>query len=349
MKRIISIKKRLIGDDYPCYVIAEMSGNHAGDLNRAIEIIRAAKESGADCIKLQTYTPDTITINCSNEYFQVKKDTWQGEKLYELYQKAYTPWEWQDRLKYEADKVGIDFLSTPFDRTAVDFLENLGVDFYKIASFELVDIPLIKYIASKGKPIILSTGMGSLGEIEEAVNTVLSQGNENICLLKCSSAYPAVPEDMNLKTIQNLKEIFGVPAGLSDHSLGSIGAVTAVAMGANVIEKHFCISRNIENPDASFSMEPNEFETMVEDIRTAEKAMGKVSYRLSEKEENNKVFRKSIFVIKDIIQGEILNEENIRVIRPGYGLEPKYYDDIVGKKAAKDVERGTPLRWDLIV
>lgn len=348
MKRTIRVKKRLIGDNYPCYVIAEMSGNHAGDLNRAIEIIQAAKESGADCIKLQTYTPDTITINCSNEYFQVKKDTWQGEKLYELYQKAYTPWEWQGRLKDVADEVGIDFLSTPFDRTAVDFLENLGVDFYKIASFELVDIPLIKYVASKGKPIILSTGMGSLGEIEEAVNTVQSQGNENICLLKCSSAYPAVPEDMNLKTIQNLKETFGIPAGLSDHSLGSIGAVTAVAMGANVIEKHFCISRNIENPDASFSMEPSEFKTMVKDIRTAEKAMGKVSYQLSEKEANNKVFRKSIFVIKDIIQGEILNEENIRVIRPGYGLEPKYYDDIVGKKAAKDIERGTPLRWDII-
>lgn len=348
MKRTISVKNRLIGDNYPCYVIAEMSGNHAGDLNRAIEIIQSAKESGADCIKLQTYTPDTITINCSNEYFQVKKDTWQGEKLYELYQKAYTPWEWQGRLKDEADKVGIDFLSTPFDRTAVDFLENLGVDFYKIASFELVDIPLIKYAAIKGKPIILSTGMGSLGEIEEAVNTIQSQGNENICLLKCSSAYPAVPEDMNLKTIQNLKETFGVPAGLSDHSLGSIGAVTAVAMGANVIEKHFCISRKIENPDASFSMEPSEFKTMVEDIRTAEKAMGKVSYQLSEKEVNNKVFRKSIFVIKDIFQGEILNEENIRIIRPGYGLEPKYYDEIVGKKAAKDMERGTPLKWDLI-
>lgn len=349
MEKIINFKNRSIGDDYPCYIIAEMSANHAGDINRAIEIIHAAKESGADCIKLQTYTPDTLTIDCNNEYFQIKKGTWQGENLYQLYQKAYTPWEWQGRLKEEADKIGLDFLSTPFDKTAVDFLESLEVDFYKIASFELVDIPLIKYVASKGKPIIMSTGMGSLGEIEEAVNTVQSQGNKNLCLLKCSSAYPAVSEDMNLKTIQNLKEIFGVPAGLSDHSIGSIGAVTGVAMGANVIEKHFCLSRSVENPDASFSMEPHEFKAMVKDIRTAEKAMGKVSYRLSEKEENSKIFRKSIFVTKDISQGGIFNEENIRVIRPGYGLQPKYYEDIVGKKAAEDIKRGTPLQWNMII
>lgn len=349
MEKIINLKNRSIGDDYPCYIIAEMSANHAGDINRAIEIIQAAKESGADCIKLQTYTPDTLTIDCNNEYFQIKKGTWQGENLYQLYQKAYTPWEWQGRLKEEADKIGLDFLSTPFDKTAVDFLESLEVDFYKIASFELVDIPLIKYVASKGKPIIMSTGMGSLGEIEEAVNTVLAQGNGNLCLLKCSSAYPAVSEDMNLKTIQNLKETFGVPAGLSDHSLGSIGAVTAVAMGANVIEKHFCLSRSVKNPDASFSMEPHEFKAMIKDIRTAEKAMGIVSYHLSEKEENSKIFRKSIFVTKDIIQGETFNEENIRVIRPGYGLEPKYYEDILGKKAAEDIKRGTPLRWNMII
>lgn len=348
MKKMIGFKNRFIGDNHPCYIIAEMSANHAGDINRAIEIIHVAKESGADCIKLQTYTPDTLTINCSNEYFQIKKGTWQGENLYELYQKAYTPWEWQGRLKEEAHKVGIDFLSTPFDRTAVDFLESLGVDFYKIASFELVDIPLIKYVASKGKPIIMSTGMGSLGEIEEAVNTVQSQGNENLCLLKCSSAYPAVPEDMNIKTIQNLKETFGVPTGLSDHSLGSIGAVTAVAMGANVIEKHFCISRTIENPDASFSMEPQEFKAMVEDIRTAEKAMGKVSYQLSDREKGSIVFRKSIFVVKDLRKGEVLTEDNIRVIRPGYGLSPKYYDEILGKKAITDVEEGTPLKWSII-
>jgi pseudaminic acid synthase len=348
MKRMMCIKNRIIGNDAPCYIIAEMSANHAGDINRAIEIIHMAKESGADCIKLQTYTPDTITINCDNEYFQVRNGTWQGENLYELYGKAYTPWEWQGTLKEEADKVGIDFLSTPFDRTSVDFLEKLDVDFYKIASFELVDIPLIRYIASKGKPIIMSTGMGSLGEIEEAVNTVFEQGNKNLCLLKCSSAYPAVPDDMNLRTIQNLKETFGVLAGLSDHSLGSIGAVTAVAMGANIIEKHFCLSREIENPDSSFSMEPHEFKNMVEDIRIAEKAMGKVSYQLSEKERANKQFRKSIFVVNNVLKGDILTEQNIRVIRPGYGLEPRYFDDIIGKVAAMDIERGTPLRWKMI-
>ncbi|HWR45770.1 pseudaminic acid synthase [Sporomusa sp.] len=347
MNKVINIKERNIGTGYPCYIIAEMSANHAGDINRAIEIIYAAKESGADCIKLQTYTADTITINCSNEYFQIKQGTWQGENLYQLYQKAYTPWEWQGRLKEEADKVGIDFLSTPFDKTAVDFLENLGVDFFKIASFELVDIPLIKYIAAKGNPIILSTGMGSLGEIEEAVNAIRSQGNENLCLLKCSSAYPAVPDDMNLRTIRHLKDTFGVPAGLSDHSLGSIGAVAAVAMGANVIEKHFCISRSIENPDASFSMEPQEFRSMVNDIRAVEKAIGKVSYQLSEREKGSVIFRKSIFVVKDIAHGEVLTEENIRVIRPGYGLPPKYYEEVIGKKAITTIEKGTPLKWSM--
>ncbi|CUH94419.1 Pseudaminic acid synthase [Propionispora sp. 2/2-37] len=347
MNRNICVKQREIGDGSPCYIIAEMSANHAGDINRAIEIIHAAKESGADCIKLQTYTPDTITIDCNNDYFQVKKGTWEGETLYQLYQKAYTPWEWQGRLKQEADKIGIDFLSTPFDRTAVDFLEELEVDFYKIASFELVDIPLIQYIAAKGKPIIMSTGMGSLGEIEEAVAAVRSQGNENICLLKCSSAYPAVSAEMNLKTIQHLKETFNVPAGLSDHSMGSIGAVAAVAMGANVIEKHFCLSRKIENPDASFSMEPQEFKSMVEDIRTVEKAIGKVSYSLSEREKSSIIFRKSIFVTQSIKKGEILTEENTRVIRPGYGLQPKYYHDILGRKAATDIERGTPLAWNM--
>lgn len=347
MNRNICVKQRRIGDYSPCYIIAEMSANHAGDINRAVEIIHAAKESGADCIKLQTYTPDTITIDCNNEYFQVKKGTWEGENLYQLYRKAYTPWEWQGRLKQEADKIGIDFLSTPFDRTAVDFLEELKVDFYKIASFELVDIPLIQYVATKGKPVIMSTGMGSLGEIEEAVGAVRSQGNENICLLKCSSAYPAVSDDMNLRTIQHLKDTFNVPAGLSDHSMGAIGAVAAVAMGANIIEKHFCLSRKIENPDASFSMEPQEFKSMVEEIRTVEKAMGKISYSLSEREKNSIVFRKSIFVTQSIKKGDVLTEENVRVIRPGYGLQPKYYQDILGRKTTADIARGTPLAWNM--
>lgn len=348
MSHFVKIKDRLIGNGYPTYIIAEMSANHAGDINRAIEIIHAAKEAGADCIKLQTYTADTLTIDCDNEYFKIKKGTWEGENLYSLYKKAYTPWEWQARLKEEADKIGIDFFSTPFDKTAVDFLEDLSVDFYKIASFEVIDIPLIKYVASKGKPIIMSTGMSTLGEIEEAVNAVKFQENEQLCLLKCSSAYPAVSEDMNLATIRHLEETFGVPAGLSDHSLGSVGAVTAVAMGAKIIEKHFCLSRKIENPDASFSMEPHEFKQMVEDIRTAERAMGKISYEISEREKVSKNFRKSIFIVKDTKKGDVFTEENIRVIRPGYGLAPKYYEEVLGKKAAKDIEKGIPLNWNMI-
>lgn len=344
----MKVKDRIIGSESPCYIIAEMSANHAGDINRAIEIIHAAKASGADCIKLQTYTPDTITINCNNDYFKIKNGIWQGETLYQLYKKAFTPWEWQGILKEEADKLGINFLSTPFDKTAVDFLEELGINCYKIASFELVDIPLIKYTAATGKPIIMSTGMASLGEIEEAVNAVRSEGNNELCLLKCSSAYPAISDDMNLKTISNLKETFDLPVGLSDHSMGSIGAVTAVALGANVIEKHFCLSREIENPDASFSMEPHEFKSMVDDIRTAEKAIGKVSYQLSEREKPSIIFRKSIFSIKDIRRGESLTEDNIRVIRPGYGLAPKYYHQIIGMKATKDILLGTPIEWKLI-
>lgn len=348
MNKVVKIKDRLIGEGYPTYIIAEMSANHGGDFNRAIEIIHAAKESGADCIKIQTYTADTLTIDSDKEYFKIKKGTWKGENLYSLYKRAYTPWEWQARLKEEADKIGIDFLSTPFDKTAVDFLEELGVDFYKIASFEVVDIPLIKYVASKGKPIIMSTGMATLGEIEDAVNTVKSQGNNNLCLLKCSSAYPAVPEDMNLKTIKHLEDTFGVPAGLSDHSLGSVGAVTAVAMGAKIIEKHFCLSREIASADSSFSMEPHEFKQMVQDIRAAERAIGRVSYEVSEREKVSRAFRKSIFAVKDIKKGDVFNEENIRVIRPGHGLAPKYYEGILGKVATRDIERGTPIKWDMI-
>lgn len=342
------INNRIIGEGNPTYIIAEMSANHAGSIERAIEIIHIAKESGADCIKIQTYTPDTITIDSSKEYFQIKEGTWAGENLYKLYQKAYTPWDWQKKLKEEAEKVGIDFLSTPFDLTAVDFLEELEVEFYKIASFEIVDIPLIKYIASKGKPIIMSTGMSSLGEIEEAVNVIKAQGNNQLCLLKCSSAYPAIPEDMNLKTIKNMMETFGLPVGLSDHSLGSIGAVTAVALGASVIEKHFCLSREIENPDSSFSMEPHEFKKMVEEIRQVEKAIGQITYETSKSEEKSKIFRKSIFVVKDIKKGERFTKENIKVIRPADGLHSRYFDEVIGKVSNSDIERATPLKWNMI-
>ncbi len=339
----LHLRNRVIGEGCPAYIIAEMSANHAGDINIAKQIIYKAKEAGADCIKIQTYTPNAMTIKCDAECFHINDGTWKGETLYDLYGKAYMPWEWQAELKEEAERSGLDFFSTPFDRTSVDFLESLGIEFYKIASFELVDIPLIKYVASKGKPMIISTGMGSFEEIKEAVEAVRSEGNKNLALLKCSSAYPAIPDDMNLKTIQHMSKSFDVPVGLSDHSLGSIGAVTAVAMGACIIEKHFCLSRDIENPDSSFSMEPDEFKQMVNDIRTAELAMGIVSYECSEVEKGSLCFRRSIFAVKDIQKGEVFTEDNIKIIRPGYGLKPKYYDEVIGKSASCDIKRGTPL------
>lgn len=329
------------------YVIAEMSANHAGSYERAKEIIHAAKESGADCIKLQTYTPDTITIDCNNQYFNIGGGTWEGENLYKLYQKAYTPWEWQAELKKEAERIGLDFLSTPFDKTAVDFLEEIGVEFYKIASFELIDIPLIEYVASKGKPIIMSTGMGSLEEIEEAVEAIKRMGNEQIVLLRCASAYPAISDSMNLNTMVDMGQRFNVPIGLSDHSMGSVGAVAAVAMGAKVIEKHFCLSREIENPDSSFSMESVEFKQMVEDIRSVEKAKGCIYYGATKEEEGNVTFRRSIFAVKDIKKGDEFTEDNIRVIRPGYGIKPKYWGEVLGKIALCDIQRGTPIAFEM--
>ena len=274
----MKIGNREIGGNAPAYIIAEMSANHAGSIKNAKKIIHAAKAAGADCIKIQTYTADTLTIDCDKPYFQVGAGTWDGENLYKLYEKAFTPWEWQAELKKEAESIGLDFFSTPFDKSSVDFLEEMGIGFYKIASFEIVDIPLIKYVASKGKPIIMSTGMASLAEIEDAVNAMKSQGNNQLALLRCASAYPAITDEMNLMTMKNMAEVFDVPVGLSDHSMGSVGAVTAVAMGAKIIEKHFCLDRAIENPDSSFSMNPEEFSQMVKDVRQAEKAIGKVRY-----------------------------------------------------------------------
>lgn len=347
MKEIL-LGNRKVGGENPAYIIAEMSANHAGNINYAKEIIHAAKESGADCIKIQTYTPDTMTIDCSNSYFQITDGTWKGENLYSLYQKAYTPWEWQAELKEEAEKIGIAFFSTPFDKSSVDFLEDMGMDFYKVASFEMVDIPFLEYVASKGKPMIVSTGMGTVEEIEDVKKAVYGQGNEQLILLKCSSAYPANPAEMNLRTIMDMRERFDVPVGLSDHSLGSMSAVTAVAMGASVIEKHFCISREIENPDASFSMTPEEFSSMVKDIRMTETALGKVSYGAAKQEESSIVFRRSLFAVQDIKAGEEFNEENIRSIRPGYGLKPKHYKEIIGKRATQDIKRGEPLSFEMI-
>lgn len=347
MSNTININGRIVGEDAPSYIIAEMSGNHAGSLERAKDIIYAAKESGADCIKIQTYTADTLTIDCHNEYFAINEGTWEGENLYHLYQQAYTPWEWQEKLSLEAKKVGIDFLSTPFDQTSVDFLETLQVPFYKVASFELVDIPLLEHIAAKKKPIVMSTGMATLEEIEEAVQAIYGQGNHELALMKCSSAYPAKREQMNLRTIRDMQEKFKVPVGLSDHSMGSFSATTAVALGASIIEKHFCLSRTIKNPDCTFSMEPHEFKEMVTQIREVEKALGKVTYGVSEQEAYNTRFRRSLFAVEDIAAGEPLTQKNIRSIRPSNGLKPKYMKEILGKTAKQEIKRGTPLNWDL--
>ncbi len=344
----ITIGGRRIGRGEPVYIIAEMSANHAGSLAHAKEIIHAAKEAGADCIKIQTYTADTMTIDCRNRYFEITDGTWKGENLYGLYQKAYTPWEWQPQLKEEAEKAGIDFFSTPFDQSSVDFLEELDVGFYKIASFELVDLPLIRYVAQKGKPIILSTGMGTLSEIEEAVEAARGEGNEQLALLRCASAYPAISDNMNLAAMKAMQEKFDLPVGLSDHSLGSVGAVAAVAMGGSIIEKHFCLDRSLKNPDSSFSMEPAEFAAMVRDVRDAQKAVGTVSFGATESEKSNLAFRRSIFVVEDIQAGEPLTPQNIRVIRPSDGLAPKYYDTVLGRRAALDLKRGTPLKMEMI-
>ena len=344
----IRIGERVIGSGEPVYIIAEMSANHAGSLAHAKEIIHAARESGADCVKIQTYTADTMTIDCRNPYFNITEGTWKGENLYGLYQKAYTPWEWQAELKEEAHKAGIDFFSTPFDHTSVDFLESIGMEFYKIASFELVDIPLIRYVASKGRPIIMSTGMGTLEEIREAVEAVRDEGNDQLALLRCASAYPAVSDDMNLAAMAALGEMFHLPVGLSDHSMGSVGAVAAVALGGCIIEKHFCLDRKIKNPDSSFSMQPEEFASMVRDVRAAQRSIGSVSFGAGKGEEGNLAFRRSLFVVRDIRAGEQLTKENIRIIRPAAGLAPKYYDQVLGKYAATDLKRGTPLRWEMV-
>jgi len=325
------------------YFIAEMSANHAGNLDSALEIVRAAKSAGADCLKIQTYTADTLTIDCGNEHFIIKGGLWDGYKLYDLYKEAYTPWEWQPIIKEECERVGLDFLSTPFDNTAVDFLEDMGIEFYKIASFELVDIPLIEYVASKGKPMVMSCGMGSVEEIQDAVDACRRKGNEQIVLLKCTSEYPAIPDDMNLATIADMKKRFKTLVGLSDHSMGSLAAVVAVALGVTVVEKHFCLSREIKNPDSEFSMEPKEFQSMVDDCKEAAKLRGKVNYELSEKEKLSTAFRRSLFAVKDIKENEVFTQENVRSIRPGYGIAPKYYSKLMEKTASRKYDAGQPI------
>jgi len=345
----IEINGRKIGSGYPAYIIAELSANHRQQFDEAIRLIEAAKEAGADAVKLQTYTPDTLTIKCNAPEFQIGGGTpWDGKTLHDLYSEAYMPWEWQPKLKEMADNLGIDLFSTPYDKTAVDFLEEMGVPAYKVASFEIVDIPLIEYIASKGKPIIISTGMATLPEIDEAVQTARGAGASQIALLKCTSAYPAPPEEMNLRTIPDMAKKFKVTVGLSDHTLGIAIPVAAVALGACIIEKHLTLSRSIPGPDSAFSLEPDEFKTMVEAIRTAEKALGKVQYQVSEQEAKISVYRRSLFVVKDVKAGELFAEENVRSIRPGYGLHPRHLKDVLGRRATRDIRRGTPLSWDLV-
>jgi pseudaminic acid synthase len=345
----ITIGERPVGWGYPTYVVAEMSANHNQQFEQAVRIIHAAKESGAAAVKLQTYTPDTLTIDCENQHFRIGEGTiWEGRNLYDLYGEAYTPWEWQPKLKDIAGELGLDLFSTPFDHTAVDFLEAMDVPAYKVASFEIVDLPLIRRIAATGKPMIMSTGMATLAEIDEAVRTAREAGATQIALLKCTSAYPAPPEEMNLRSVPHLAQAFGVPVGLSDHTLGIAVPVAAVALGACIVEKHFTLSRAEPGPDSAFSLEPHEFKAMVEAIRTAELALGEVRYEVTERESASRVFRRSLFVVKDMKAGEVFTAENVRSIRPGYGLHTRYLDEVLGRRAAEDIRRGTPLCWDLV-
>jgi pseudaminic acid synthase len=322
------------------FIIAELSANHNGSFETALETIRAAKRAGADCIKLQTYTADTITINSRNDDFLIKGTIWEGRNLYDLYQEAYTPWEWHQALFEEAEKQGLICFSSPFDKTAVDFLENLNVPAYKIASFEITDIPLIEYVASKRKPVILSTGIATMKDIELALDACRRMGNNDIALLKCTSSYPAPIEEANIVMIKDFAERFGVIAGLSDHTMGATVPIVATCFGAKIIEKHFILDHSIGGPDASFSMNEQEFTEMVKAVREAEKAIGVVDYKLTEKQAKGKDFSRSLYVVKDIKAGEAITEENLRSIRPGFGMHPKELKNWIGKPSPKDFEKG---------
>jgi pseudaminic acid synthase len=322
-------------------IIAELSANHNGSLDIAIKSIKAAKKTGANAIKLQTYTADTMTLNCSKDDFIIKGTIWKGRNLYELYQEAYTPWEWHEELFHVAREEGLMCFSTPFDKTAVDFLETLDNPIYKIASFEITDIPLIEYAARKMKPMVISTGIATEEDIRLAVETCRKAGNNDITLLKCTSSYPAPVEEANLIMIPELAKRFGVKSGLSDHTMGSMSAIVAVALGAVMIEKHFIIDRSVGGPDAAFSMDEKEFTQMVNDIHIAEKAIGKVSYELTDKMKSGRNFSRSFYVAEDMKTGDVITEQNVRSVRPGYGLHPKYWDDIAGKQVNRNLKKGT--------
>ena len=349
MSSDIHIGRRTIGRGKPVYIVAEISANHGQHFEQAVRLVEEAKEAGADAVKLQTYTADTMTIRSDQQYFQIGGGTlWDGRTLYDLYNEAYTPWEWQPKLKKLAEHLGMDLFSSPFDVTAVEFLECMGVPAYKLASFELVDFPLIRAMARTGKPLIMSTGMATLEEIEEAVRIARKAGGEEIALLKCTSEYPALPSDMNLLTIPAMMAKFDVPVGLSDHTTGVVVSAAAVALGACIVEKHLTLSRAAKGPDSEFSLEPAEFKNMVEAVRTAEEALGQVHFGLSEREAASRTFRRSLFVVREMKQGEVFSSENLKAIRPGHGLHTRHLEQVLGKRAARPIERGTPLSWDLV-
>jgi pseudaminic acid synthase len=347
----IIVEGRMIGPNYKPFIIAEMSGNHNQSLERALEIVEAAAKAGVDALKIQTYTADTMTLNIENPEFKIEDpdSLWKGNTLYQLYQQAYTPWEWHKPIFDKCRELGIIPFSTPFDETAVDFLEELDVPMYKIASFENNDIPLIKKVASTGKPMIISTGMATVAELDETVRAAREAGCKDLILLKCTSTYPASPENTNILTIPHMRELFNCQVGLSDHTMGVGVAVASVALGATVIEKHFTLSRADGGVDSAFSMEPEEMKALVIETERAWQALGKVKYGPTEKEKASLKFRRSIYVAKDIKAGEKFTKENIRVIRPGYGLAPKYYEQLLGKQARVDIKEGTPLSLDLIL
>ena len=347
MNKEIKIGRHIISNDSPTYMVAEMSANHNMDFKRDKGIIKAAKESGADAIKIQTYTPDTITIDSDMPAFRTN-GIWKGETLYELYKKAYTPWEWQEELRDYANELEIDFFSSPFDLTAVDFLEGLEVPAYKVASFEINDIPFIRKIARTQKPIIISTGIAHIEDIDLALRTCKEEKNDNVILLKCISSYPAPYENMNLNVIPNMQQTFDCVCGLSDHSMGTEIPVAAVALGARVIEKHFTLSRQDGGEDSLFSMEPQEFKEMVKQIRNVEKALGKVTYELNQSQLESRIYSRSLFVVKDIKQGEKFTEDNVKSIRPGIGMHTKHWNEVLGRTARCNIKKGTPMQWQYV-
>jgi N-acetylneuraminate synthase len=344
----LEIGTRRIGPGQDVYVVAEMSANHNHDLEHALAVVRAAGRAGADAIKLQTYTPDTMTMDSAAAHFVVEGSPWHGRRLYELYAEAHTPWEWHAPLLREAQEVGLDFFSTPFDASAVDYLERLAVPVYKVASFELVDVPLLRRIARTGRPVILSTGMATLDEISEAVSVLREGGCPGIALLKCTSAYPARPDEMDLATIPDLRDRFGLPVGLSDHTMDVAVPVAAVALGACIVEKHLTLSRAEPGPDSAFSLEPHEFKAMVDAVRVAARAIGSVRYGASERERASLAFRRSLFVVQDVAAGERFTPANVRCIRPGFGMHPRHLETVIGRSAARTITAGTPLQWELI-